>query len=378
MIEVTRMLVSRKRILFIVGGICAFILATVLCLYLALGFRSGVPSEIVDFKPSSFEAKASTNFFYSVGKELKNSDQLDPHSPTLFTGEIHNFLVAPDQQKIAVVSNNHIAIVNLDVPHVLEVGAADSIFHEPPPIGTKFFRDQEFQWSRDSSSLYLIKDEFYKTDKGSQLFSDKGELWKYDLKSASLHLVIKPFPSDNYFFDAASNIYFDVPTPDGDLILKKFDGKQITDVHTITVDTIPNSRLAPEVRIDAPFQSFYDYDNDRFAQTPSPGSIRVERNLNVTQHRVTFSGAGKSYLVLTEGQGFKGPFYCDDSSKNRYLPGNSYFLLSLSCKNYEGQLLIDTQTALYKILSKDTRIYQTLNTETYPHFHISGGGLTIN
>ena len=54
------------------------------------------------------------------------------------------------------------------------------------------------QWSRDSKVLYLVKDEFYET-KGAQLFSDKAELWGYDVDANRLWMVVKPFPAGSYF-----------------------------------------------------------------------------------------------------------------------------------------------------------------------------------
>jgi hypothetical protein len=47
---------------------------------------NSVPSRIADFRPTFFEAKADSRFFYSVGNELKYSDQIDPKAPTLFRG----------------------------------------------------------------------------------------------------------------------------------------------------------------------------------------------------------------------------------------------------------------------------------------------------
>ncbi len=44
---------------------------------------TNVSSKIVDFHPSYFQAKADADFFYSIGDELKYSDQFDSQSPTL-------------------------------------------------------------------------------------------------------------------------------------------------------------------------------------------------------------------------------------------------------------------------------------------------------
>src|SRR5207302_1402429 len=105
---------------------------------------------------------------------------------TLARGPISNFLVSPDGNKIAVVVKGRLLIIGMD--SVLgEVAEADSIYRRHKPIGRQFFRNENFQWSRDSKSLFLIRDEYYRSS-GSQLFSEKGELWRYDLESKSLQL----------------------------------------------------------------------------------------------------------------------------------------------------------------------------------------------
>jgi hypothetical protein len=117
-------------------------------------------SSIVDFSPTLFPAKAAAKFFYSIDNEVKYSDQIDPHAPTLMHGPITRFLVSPDGSKIAIIVKKRLLIVGPD--SVLgEVAEVDSIYRRFKPIGHRFFRDDDFQWSRDSKSLYLIRDEFY-------------------------------------------------------------------------------------------------------------------------------------------------------------------------------------------------------------------------
>lgn len=175
-----------------------------------------VSSKIADFHPSSFQAKADARFFYSIGDELKYSDRLDPQSPTLMRGQIKEFLVSPDSKRIAVVSKGVLTVVESDYPEFRRVAAVDSIFREPKLLGQDFFRDDDFQWSRDSKALYLIKDQYYES-KGSQLFSTKGELWRYEVEAQNLQPVLKPFPAFHYFLGLRSGIYFSVPTDQGDL-----------------------------------------------------------------------------------------------------------------------------------------------------------------
>jgi hypothetical protein len=136
-------------------------------------WASYTPSKIADFHPTTFQAKADKSFFYSIGEELKHSDELSVEAPTLLRGRIENFLVSPDGTKIAVVANKLLMVVGEQGTVIRQVASIDSIYREPKPIGRRFYRDDDFQCSRDSRSLYLIKDEYYDS-KGSQLFSKKG------------------------------------------------------------------------------------------------------------------------------------------------------------------------------------------------------------
>jgi hypothetical protein len=327
------------------------------------------PSKIVDLHLTSFQAKANAHFFYSIGDELKNSDELSPQARTLLRGKIKNFLVSPDSTKIAVVASGRLTVVGLENPILRDVARVDSIYREPKPIGLQFYRDDNFQWSEDSKSLYLIKDEYYKS-KGSQLFSSKGELWRYDIQTGNLQLVLKPFPAYTYFFGRNSGVYFSVPTRTGDLQLKYYDGNHVTDIDQPNAREIPADRLSGNF-VESPFFSFSIFDYEKIV-LPTKGVSLVTNSQGGTQN---LEIANKSYLTVTRGEGFKGPYYCSDTLRSVFLPGDRYFLFNVYCGNCNGQLLIDTLTGDYERLPADTRIYPALNTGTNPHYRITGGGL---
>lgn len=333
-------------------------------------FSSNVPSKIADFRPTSFEAKADAKFFYSIGEELKYSDQIDTQAPTLFRGRIKDFLVSPDSKKIAVVANGKLVVVGTE--SVLgEVTSVDSIYKEPKPIGVQFFRDDNFQWSPDSTVLYLIRDEYYQS-KGSQLFSAKGELWKYNLGARSLELVLKPFEAYSYFFGQKSGIYFSVPTDRGELQLRYFDGKDLSDIAEPSASEIPPDKLSRNF-LGSPFYSFSIIDYEHVV-LPSKGVELAAEGSNGPEKLVI---RGKTYLALSQGKGLKGEYYCSESLRSVFLPSNDrYFLFNVPyCGNYNGQLLIDTVTGNYKRLPADSVVYLTLNTVTYPNYRIAGEGI---
>lgn len=359
-----------RRIVWYLGAVVVIAVVLVASAWVYLSWGS-TPSSIVDFRPTTFDAKADKAFFYSIANELKHSDEINPRSPTLLRGEIRDFLVSPDDNKIAVVADRRLAIVMVgqDGPTVREVVPVDSIYRKPKPLGRQFYRDDDFQWSRDSGSLYVIRDEFYES-KGSQLFSSKGELWKYDVPTGRLQLVLKPFPAYTYFFGRNAGIYFSVPTDNGDLRLRYFDGNHSTDIGDINASTIPVDKLSAPT-VETPFYSFSSLDYERIVLREKGFELSIEGQPPFQTLKI----AGKPFLVFTQGQGIKGPFYCSDSSNSVFLPGDRYFLLNTYCRNYDGQVLIDTASGNYQKLPLKTHVYLAMNTATDLHYRISSGGM---
>jgi hypothetical protein len=326
-------------------------------------FGPAVPSNIVDFSPTQFQAKADSNFFFSIGDELKYSNEISPNATTLLKGRICNFLVSPDKGQIAAVTGGSLLIVSADRNAIRRVTSVDSIYREPKPIGRSFFREDGFQWSKDSKQLYIIKDEYYES-KGSQLYSTKGELWRYDFAAGNLQLVLKPFLAYTYFF-GESGIYFSVPTEVGDLRLRYFDGKTVRDIGDVNAYEVPKQELSSG-------GLFFSFSARDFNQLFARGAdLKLERGS--TEEKLLLGS--KSYLAFTQGQGMKGPFHCPSLHNSVFLPGDRYFLLNVACGNYEGQLLIDSETEKYELLPKDTRVYLAITTGDIRHYRISCGGV---
>src|SRR5580700_7968213 len=328
------------------------------------------PSNILDFGPSTFQAETDARFFYSIGNQLKNAHYLDPSARTLLRGSIRNALVSPDGTAIAVVADGLLTVVGRDGTLIRQVARVDSIYREPKPLGQKFYRDEDFQWTRDSKSLFLIKDEYYES-RGSQLFSGKGELWSYDVHTGSMHLVLSPFPAYSYFFGQGSGIYFSVPTKAGDLQLRYFDGKAVRDVGPPDGNKTLVGGLPGSVG-ESPFFSFSSIDYQD-ALLPAKGVVLAD---DQTVRLLRLVIRNKPYLTFTEGEGIKGAYYCPDMAGSAFLPGDRYFLINARyCGNYNGQLLIDTETGRYGRLPSDTRIYPILNTDLDIRYRITSGGI---
>ena len=331
-----------------------------------------IPPTIADFRPTDFPVKADSGFFYSIGDDLKHSDGLNLQAPNLWRGEVRDFQVSPDNTKLAVVANGRLLVVSPERPTVHEVAPVDSIYREPEPMGQYFYRDDDFQWSEDSRYLYLIRDKYYES-KGSQLFSSNGELWRYGVQTGDLQLVLKPFPAYTYFFGRNGGIYLSVPTERGDLQLKYFDGYHVTDVGTPNTSSIPPDQLSAN-SVETPFFSFSSVDYQKTVIAEKEVELVIDQQDGSEELQI----AKKSYLAFARGGGRKEALYCADISSGIFLPGDRYFLFGASCKNYDGQLLVDTETGNYKKLPQKTRVYPVMNTTTDRHYRISSGGILPN
>jgi hypothetical protein len=281
-------------------------------------------------------------------------------------GPITNFLVSPDGNKIAVVVRKRLLLVGTD--SVLgEVAEVDSIYRRYKPIGRRFFRDGDFQWSRDSKSLFLIRDEYYHS-RGSQLFSEKGELWRYDLDSRSLHPMLKPFVAHSYFFGLNSGIYYSEPTDRGYLQLKFFNGRDSTNIGK------PNSNDIRELADGSDEGPFYSFSINDYEKALPSLNVRVVYRDGLESLLIN----DKRYLSVTQGKGWDGYYYCTEFLRSVFLPGDRFFLLNVpSCGNYKGQLLFELESARYHELSPNTVVFSTLNTMTFKRYRVTAGGIEL-
>ncbi len=362
---------SLFRIIAIVIGICIILPFIYLVFIFFYAQYTAYPSDIVAFSPKTFPAVTDAKFFYSIGDELRYANQITQDSPALLHEKISQFLVSPDGNKIAVVAEGQLKIVSGDGSAIRAVAAVDSIYKKPKPIGEIFFRDNHFQWSEDEKFLYLIKDEYYQS-KGSQLFSDNGEIWKYELATGSLSLVIKPFKAFEYFFGVDNGIYYSIPDDSGSLQLKHFNGSESRNISRAGKLIIPKEMIAPDT-LTSIFYSFSvpDYQNDIL---PKKG---VKFTLSASRDQMDVLISDKKFLTVKVGQGIKGAYFCVDTSRGVFLPGGQFYLLNASCGNVDGQLLLNIVTGDYMSMPKDLRVYVTENTQTFPDFIVAGSGIEL-
>lgn len=329
---------------------------------------NSVPSEIIDYSPSVFIVKTNHKFFYSIDNELRYNNNFDHDTPVLFkANKGFSVYVSPSNTLAAIVSNGELRVVSNDGVINQLVTNVDGTSWKSGPIGKVFFRERHIQWSKDSTKLFLIKDEFYQKDQYAS-HSEKAELYQYQINDKSFKKLISPFKSYKYFFDDKGGVYYVVAT-EGDLVLKYF----TSEVGSSFIDMSKVNEIKKENEIFYNF-SRHDYKDalilkDTFREKISKDkeylTFYVDELETLKLKRSHGGGKGYSYGVGINKLG------------NMFTPDKKYFLLNVSSGTFTGQLLIDMQSKKYMPLPKHTRMFQNMNTQNFKDWEIAKTGVFV-
>lgn len=348
---------SLLRVLGVIVGVFAFVMFVSLC-YSNATLKA---SEIIGFAPSVFVEKADAPFFYSIDGALKSSDRIDPSATTLVDGVRGDVVPAPDNRHVLAVANDTLFLIRADNSIKRTIAPVNSIYREPKPIGERFVRDGDFQWSRDSRRVYYIKDEYYES-RGSQLFSPKAVLWSLAVATGVSSKMVAPFRAGDFAVGINGGIYFSVPDSVGDMAPKYFDGDSVRDLPMLPrgVDHLAHRAI---VGTDTPFFSYSSLlEREDFVERKGVRIVGGRRE-KVTQQLMFGTTA---LLEISAGTGYKGTYHCVSLSGSTLLPGDRYLVVDAGCGNYGGQLLIDVTTGKYRTLPAKTKVYPLANTTLYP------------
>lgn len=305
------------------------------------------PSHIIDFRPVNFTERAERPFYYEVGDSLKFSDHIDLKSPTLLVGDIREVVPSPDGAHALVVANDTLHLVAANGSLRKRLLSTSSIHREPKPLGQQFIRDQDFKWSTDSRYIYFIRDEYYES-RGSQLFSEKGELWEYDLASRESRKLVAPFRAFEYAVTEKGEVYFVVPNDTGYMMYMLFDDRDTRELRVQRRNEPTDfTSVAPP--------------GTKFRTVEDTTASRKRISATLEQRRgpdgiLELLANDRVVIASTRGESIKGPYNCVTGS-GTFLPGNRYTIVRTYCENHSGNVLIDTELARYRTLPSEIRVF---------------------
>jgi len=331
------------------------------------------PPEIVNYSPTDFTVKSKIKFFYTIGNELRYGSLLSKAEPIIYSSDkaLTDAHVSPNSKFVAIVSNNELRVVSSD-GHLNKfiTNVRSSLKSSQMPIGERFFDAFRLQWSKDSSSIYILQKEVFKRQSSSYIGSKYRSLYQYNLTNEELREVVHPLPNSNYFFDN-NGTYYVVSTDVGNLILKystKLDNSTFVDMGSL-------QQIQTEKEV---FYNFTIHDYERKLVFED----KIKTKISDDREYITYLINGKGALVAKKGAGLKGAYFGigiggSQGIRNAFTPDYKYFLLNVTSSQFSGQLLFDTESLKYKTLPQKTRIYQNVNTFTSENWLINQFGIQI-
>ena len=344
-----------KVVLWVVGVLVAI---PVLWVVTAVAWleRKSRPSDVIDFKPVSFEAEATGPFFYSIGNSLKYAKSIDPNARTLLAGPLRYVQVSPDNRYALATINDTLYVVAANGAGTRAIAMTGGGYEQSGPPGQRFLDSDTYAWSVDSRSVFYIMDEYAMKD-SVRRYSEKGELWEYDVASGQSRRIADRFAGYSYAVTDKGDVYYVQSDGAGGAEYARRSGN---DVQTVR----PKDRLERTdfVALAPPGTRFRVISNARYEPDVVEALSehkRPDRSLDI-RHR------DRVLFVITEGYGFKGPYHCLRAPDADFLPGGRYAVMRVRCSNHSGELLIDVETGRYRTLPEDTRVYPPVRPMSEP------------
>ncbi len=370
---------SRQKILPVswVANLWSYGLLVTLCLaYGSYSFSErGHPPLIVNFSPKSVVFKSMKPFFYedeyknvrySATGIISNSDRI------VWKGELgRRSLVSPDSTKILFVSAGELKVLSSSGSVETIVKVKSMWNRGKKDIGTEYWREEGWQWSPDSASVFLIKDVF-ESSTPSQWFSKKGSLFRFSLQVRQFEKVLDPFLSYEVYPGVSGNeIFYSKAIDHGNKGFYVYDLKakreELLYASTGTKDSRSDKDINKRIFFDlSHYESEYtsmqsEFSRKSFDKRYPSGFYKKEG------HRE------KCLLSIEDGTG---GYQGDGIGDFVIIPGGRFLLVDVNTANYRGTLVFDLNTGDYGKFLENVRLYFSVtSSDLSGRFFFTASGL---
>lgn len=336
----------RKKILFI--GILIFGIYLIFKLLGIFLFKTNQnkPIKLVEFKSTeNLTIQTSKPVFYYSDKKLfysKNGDlNLEKSIYNGIVGERfydNNVFVSPNSKFIAFKSENKIVVLDNNGGLIKEIHPIQNHILD----NRIAFWESEFQWSKNSENLFLMK------------HNDQKEATLYSLSVKTKELVeissLKEQAVHFYLGPTQEQLYYTTYDKEGSRLFKKFDL-----INKKVVDTIHRTKEWKLITQDSIFINF----KSNIKSKKLNKHIGQSKNDTLCNIYLTENGLDKLIFKVNCGyDAFKGRrLGCFERNMNLFLPDNRYFITELYSKDNRGTIVIDTKTLDYKLYNREIKAY---------------------
>ena len=367
---------------------------------------------IVDYAPSRFIEESQAPFFYSIGKQLKYGTSIDVTSSTVFEvkpiqAELDTVLPSPDGNKALVVSDDMLYLVQIGRPTIRLLDRVGHYSSKNVLAGTLVFLWTSIRWSQDSQHFYIVKDlrreraeeqvtlrteqagipsglwtsSHYQKPltarrpppkvvlpESDKAYDTSATMYRFDIGNPEAGVRVISgvrFGSFHYFQVGADDICFRSPLATGALGwfctspngVSAVQDSGTEGIHLANGHSLTGSRFASsEVHKHAGSEKWFSHYGYAWKELPENTVGLFSRDSPVTP-----------LISIKTGISFKGDRVSGVYDyQGAVLPGGRYVLLSVDHDRFTGQLLVDGSTGQYRELPKETVVYRSMNSDSFP------------
>ena len=309
------------------------------------------PIDLIDFKPTeSLEIYTSKPIYYYSDKIIyySESGKMDLSKP-IFEGSVgerfydNNVFVSPNSKFIAFKSGKKIVVIDNNGNEIKNIQPIQNHILD----NNDAFWESEFQWSKNSENLFLMKHNEQKSATLYCLLVNTKELVEIcDLKEQAVHFYLSP---------NQKQLFYSTYDKDGSRLFKKYDlvNKKVID----TINRTNDWKLITKDTIFVNFKTSQINFNDK----------RIGQSKNDTLCNIYLIDNKSEKLIFKVNCGFDAfkerKLGCFESNMNIFLPNNRFFMTQIYAKDNSGTIIIDTETLEYKLYPKEIKPYFS-NTKT--------------
>lgn len=361
------------------------------------------PIELVDFKFTPFEIKASKPFYYSINDSLRytTDGKVNKLNKVIWTKPINCAYVSPNSMYILIVSKNQknqLILLNYLGDILDTINSKHFKNYKNKRIILKY---ETIQWYRDSKKFYLLGNNGMSTKKEC---SNSTHFLKYSVEERNLMVVKENFKAKSFFFGKDDSLIF----------YYKDIGEQcrpILNNYNLILNTSEvfeeNDSIFNILNNNYNFyNNFYNYKGDRIDflyydsfhasdylinkhiftfdfefEWLNPVCFRKMKNdQEKFENRKALglfiyqNGIISHVIKAKDGYGkFKNKYYNLDLNGSYFLPGNRYFVTEIQSKEFNGKIAIDTETIKYCKISKNLKTFFCITNEDVNKVNINIG-----
>lgn len=331
-------------------------------------------AELIDFRPTeSLKIRTSKPIYYYTENELyySNNGEIDL-SKSIWKGKIElnkgisfSVSVSPNSEYIAFNTKNKIIILNYKGKEITRISLVSKYMFEERKQGN--FWATDFQWSKNSKNLYLMKDMVWKGIHSSE--QNKSSVYKFSIKTKELiKLIDLDEQSHNYYINSSeNNLYYTSSNKEGNWEFKKVDLKTKKVVDTLKRNENLYLKTNDSIFVNYKLQIGHPLNFQKGITTQRKDSLCNTILIENDIEKLIFKGK-------CGFNAFKNWSYSYLSKKNQwFLPNDNFYLSFIDSKNYNGTIIIDTENLNYKFYDKKIiPFYSFTNNDKKEFIYTSG------